>query len=40
MKHNPDADKWLMSIDTRLVEYDERQDNYNELSVIPEDEYD
>ena len=37
MKHNPDADKWLMSIDTRLVEYDERQDNYNELSVIPGD---
>ena len=28
MKHNPDTDKWLMAIDTRLVEYDEYQDEY------------
>ena len=37
MKHDPDADKWLMSIDTRLVEYDEYQDDYTELATIPED---
>ena len=37
LKHNPDTDKWLMSIDTRLVEYDEYQDDYTELATIPED---
>ena len=38
MKHNPDDDKWLMSIDNRLVEYDEVQDDYSEVSQIPDDE--
>ena len=38
MKHNPDADKWLMSIDNRLVEYDEYQDGYSEVSQVPEDD--
>ena len=37
LKHNPDTDKWLMSIDTRLVEYDEYQDDYTELATIPAD---
>ena len=38
LKHNPDTDKWLMSIDTRLVEYDEYQDLYSEIATIPEDD--
>ena len=38
MKYNPATDKWLMSIDTRLVEYDEYQDDYTELATIPEDD--
>ena len=37
LKHNPDTDKWLMSIDTRLVEYDEYQDEYTEISQVPDD---
>ena len=36
LKYNPDADKWLMSIDTRLVEYDEYQDEYTDISTVPE----
>ena len=38
LKHNPDTDKWLISIDTRLVEYDEYQDLYSEIATIPEDD--
>lgn len=38
MKHNPATDTWLFSIDTRLVEYDEYQDEYTELATIPEDD--
>ena len=37
MKHDPDNDKWLMAIDTRLVEYDEYQDEYSEISAVPDD---
>ena len=37
MKHNPATDKWLMSIDTRLVEYDEYQDEYIQIATTPTD---
>lgn len=37
LKYNADS-KWFMSIDTRLVEYDEYQDEYSELSEIPDDQ--
>ena len=38
MKHDPNENKWLFTIDNRLVEYDEYQDEYIELSEVPDDD--
>jgi len=37
LKYNPLTNKWLLAIDNRLVEYDEYQDEYSEVSSTPAD---